>query len=252
VTLVVAKLGSADIARDARGAMDLLQRLGDGIRAANAANVLYRVLVGLQLREIQDRRLWQGEARTFEEWISTRFEDLTGFSRETGYVAIQLARSPLLLQRIGLEGLAEFQTLANIRELVRLEREHKTITDGMIEDAKTMRMAQFRAEVAKKPRQSAVGVSVENHHAARVLTEIVHKLKSADVEALERLAAVIEQIRPIAGSNPTDMVDFLLAAAEHALEEERRSSAEASKVADVPWEEVAWRKEEYTEDDSNG
>ncbi|KKL47932.1 hypothetical protein LCGC14_2330570, partial [marine sediment metagenome] len=83
-------------------AEDVLTRAANGIELANCANTFYRMVMGQQLLIIQKDRIWErmGERadqfKTWDDWLTRGFRDITNFSRETAHGAMQLAKSDTL------------------------------------------------------------------------------------------------------------------------------------------------------------
>ena len=226
------------VGNDLDAASAMLRRITNNIHITARANVYYRILLGLQLIEIQAKRLWQASrAPSWDAWMTIHFPEITGLGREAGYQAVRIAGSDLVANRIGIDQMCEFRTLQNVVELVRLESRGEKVTDKMIAEAKDMPITKFRTEIlAKEPYRSTVGISVDSHAAAKALTTIVSQLAKAEPEALEKMASLIEDVWPTAGHNPTDVVDFINAAVEHALADEDTAEEASHRQSDV----VSW------------
>lgn len=212
-------LSLASVHSDRETAMDTLTRAARGIHMANAANVFCRIILGKQLLAIQEHQLWRDDGhKTWDKWLHVKFTELTKFSGETAYGAMQLARCKALSD-ISESGLRTFTTLSNAIRLARLERnsDGTPVSPAMIEAARTLPSQEFRL-LAGHGKAGSVETETATTDGAKHLTVIVDLLKTADDCALENLRQLVEQIFAAAGGSSTDLADAISAAIQSELE----------------------------------
>ena len=212
-------LSLASVHSDRETAMETLALAARGIHMANAANVFCRIILGKQLLAIQEHQLWRDDGhRTWDKWLHVKFTELTKFSGETAYGAMQLARCEALSSMTESE-LQTFSTLSNAIRLARLERNNNgtPISPAMIEAARTLPSQAFRL-MAGHDEAGSVEAETVTTQGAQHLTAIVDLLKSADDGALEHLRQLVELAFAAAGGSPTDLADALSAAIQSELE----------------------------------
>lgn len=210
-------LSLASVHTDRETAMDTLTRAAQGIHMANAANVFCRIILGRQLLAIQKHQLWRDDGhRTWDHWLHGKFTELTKFSGETAYGAMQLARCKALSSMTE-SNLRSFDTLSNAIRLARLERNGTVVSSEMIEAARTVPAREFRL-LAGHDEAGSIETETATASGAKDLTAIVALLKNADDDSLAHLRRSVELAFAAAGGNPTDLADAIHAAIQSELE----------------------------------
>lgn len=212
------------------GALVVLEQAVEGLRVAAVANVYYRFLMGAQLVTVRDTGLWRrrdfstnGEAGSWNDWISNHFPVMFGLSRRTAYGAIQLAECQAL-RALGEDRMREFENLANAHALARIERQRgEDVSKGLAEAAASMSMDEFAATAGVPRGLGQTSTVTDTPAKADLLNAINKKLKDASEGSLESLRLMLDtEVSAVAGDNPEDIAGFILAALQHELEQHRQ------------------------------
>ena len=214
---------------DAPESYKALQEIARRLHTANRANVYFRWLLGKQLIEIREGQLWdqpdlwadpQQEPTCWEAWIKEDFRAITGFSKETGHGAMQIARCETL-ESLGEDGLKRFENLANAILLARIERQEPERAKQLLPAAMEQSVKEFRESASVSPERGVAEIVTHTREQATHVSHILDRLAQAPADALEELQLLIEEeVAPLAGDSPSDIVDFLIAAIrEHIIAE---------------------------------
>ena len=232
---MVPQLAFNQVSETADGAADLLSRGGAYLRRLNQANVFCRLILGRQLRRIQERQLWAtmewsdpqrgGESaspakyRSWGEFMKHGFPQIAGLGPETGYAAMVLAKAAVF-HNLSEAELRKFGSLSNAIHLAKLERGGVPISAELVTAAQTVSTMEFR-HLTGAGKKATVEVAVESRETAVQLERIVRILKPADPDALRVLGDILERALLLGGDCATDAVDAVIAAChEQWLQEE--------------------------------
>lgn len=227
--IVTLKMHMNEIGYDAPTSSLVLRRLGDAITVINKASTYCRVLLGLQLQEIRDGQLWmqpelwadgQGEPRNWSDWLRNHYAPISGLSVETSYGAMQVSDTKALIE-MGEEKLKNHKNLANAILLAKIEKQDPQRARELAETSMDMPIKEFRKIAGVHPDRGNVRVITETPEQADPIILIAERIKGAPAHALETLVQIIEEdVAPIAGDSPGDIVDFLISALrEHVISE---------------------------------
>jgi len=239
-------LRDSDIeSNSAEKAIERIERISRGVRLADTARTYYRWLLGRQLIAIRDNRLWVDiiaekleQARTFDDWLKFHLEPFTGLNRHSGYGAISIAESKAVNQ-LGEDGLRRCRSLVNVLMLAKVDRrEPGRVTPELLDDVLKLSVKDFRNKVEGVRERGSVSANTDTPAQAKHLQLIISQLKSADSGALKALNGTIENIWPLCGNNPTDVLDFINAACMLSIEEARAGYVDDAKTYDIKWEEI--------------
>jgi hypothetical protein len=223
-------LSLTEVADDTAGAVAFLAHGGAALRLLNRANVFCRVLLGRQLLVVQERQLWaqmpigdeqnaaRGGYRSWDDFMTNAFPQITGLSHKTGYAAVMLAKSQAL-QKLPEADLRKFENLSNAIQLVKLERKGVVISAELIGAAQGLPVEAFR-QMTGSGKRVTVEVVVDSSDVARALEPIVAIFKMAEPDALLGLQEVVRHAMLQAGGNPSDAVDCIVAACQEQWRQE--------------------------------
>ncbi len=231
---------------DPDDAAKVLRELAHGLKVAASATIRYRILLGHQLLIIQEKGLWKrmlvegrGRPGHFNTWLQEHFSEIAETGRDTAYNAMKLAHS-LALGKADDADVRRIGNLTNAYTLVIAERRGVEITKEVLRQAASMSVMDFKDELLKEsgPVRGRVGAVTDTPGQARFLTEIIAQLKGGDYRALRAFSTAIREVWPLAGNNPTDVLDFITAAVSHEVSSFMESDREALKTVDIDFDEV--------------
>jgi hypothetical protein len=208
------------VADDPEGSARFLKQAADSVLFANALGVYARILLGRQLVRIQELVLWQHfglDCGNWSEFMERGFHALTGLSRETGYMAIMLARSKSF-GALPPDELIGFRTLSNVIDIARMERDGP-VSPALLDAAKTLPMDEFRA-LAGKSKKLVLAIVLDDPSVAAPLGRIVNFIKLAQPDVLAIFLDTIEAAKLRAGDNPSDTLDCIIASCRFQWEQE--------------------------------
>lgn len=175
--------------------------------------------MGEVLSAIQARRLYQAwDYKTWSDFMEQGFPAMTGLSARTGYNAINLSHSALMIDTPE-ESLQKIP-LSSAIAIARLEKHDSQSLVGkdVIQMAQDLPSAEFRRELGIR-NGAVVQLWVPEKTTAAYLQEIVEHLRNAEDDSLRALVALLDspEMAGYAGG-PTGMVDALVSGAGHELQ----------------------------------
>jgi hypothetical protein len=206
--------------RTVDAARKFLEDIKAGIHHLNAASVILRFVFGAGLVAIRDEGLFHelrskehpDDPVTFDSWLRGAFRDLTGFGRETAYVAIRMSRSPVLLG-MSQQEMREFRCLSNVIDIVNHEKHGGKIDAQLLEQAKELPIREFRRSLGIPEDKSRVEIIVDKTDSG-VMEEVIGFLAALEVEQLERLLEYIAYFS-LPDLHPQEAMERILSACYH-------------------------------------
>lgn len=197
---------------DPAAALKVCLAASDLIRRAGQATVFARIVLGRQLLVIQQKQLWRhyrvGEnpnvlCMNWDEWMSRGFEHEVGMSRDIGYAALAMAKSPVF-SKMPDEQAKQFSSLSNAIELVRVvNRRGGKVSEDLVQKAIDLPVREFRRATGA-PEKVPVATLVDGKDRADKLEQIFNFMKGAEVHAIEAFAEALEWARQRSGDSATD------------------------------------------------
>lgn len=203
------------VAKDVDGAMTVLCGLVENIREINRASVYQRFILGAQLEAIREGGLWRNLAGTgksvvsknFDDWLKIEFKDISNYSRETGYAALQLFRSRFMRERPD-EEVRKLESTTNAAIMARLERQGTAITDEIFNNAVRLPIKEFKETVGLPGNSRRVEAIVDNPSNAESVNWFLGVVRSADTDAIDGAVEWMQKVfEGPCGKNASDFFD---------------------------------------------